>query len=73
MDELIKAIIEAAIEQQRDMQKTGSTNPNRQSGMDSKKDEAKRIAESNRLLYEAHIQAGFTSEEALALTVTTIQ
>lgn len=31
--------------------------------------EAAEIAKMNRILYEAHIEAGFTSEEALALVV----
>lgn len=30
------------------------------------------IAKMNRILYEMHINAGFTKEEALALTVATI-
>lgn len=34
--------------------------------------ELKDIAKLNRKLYEAHIQEGFTSEEALALTVAVI-
>ena len=33
------------------------------------KKEAAEIAQLNRILYEAHIEAGFTSEEALALVV----
>lgn len=33
------------------------------------KKEATEIAQLNRILYEAHIEAGFTSEEALALVV----
>lgn len=36
------------------------------------KKEAAHIAEMNRILYEAHIEAGFTKNEALALTRTTI-
>jgi hypothetical protein len=36
------------------------------------KKEAEHIAELNKILYEAHICAGFTGEEALALTVATI-
>lgn len=39
----------------------------------SSHDEAAEIAHLNRILYEAHIKEGFTSEEALALTVATIQ
>lgn len=37
------------------------------------KKEAEEIAELNKILYEAHICAGFTSAEALALTVATIK
>lgn len=33
------------------------------------KKEAAEIAQLNKILYEAHIEAGFTSEEALALVV----
>lgn len=36
------------------------------------KEEATYLAETNRILYEAHICAGFTGAEALALTVATI-
>lgn len=36
-------------------------------------DEMAKIAHLNRMLYEAHIKEGFTSEEALALTVAVIQ
>lgn len=35
----------------------------------SAKKEAAEIARLNKILYEAHIEAGFTSEEALALVV----
>ena len=37
------------------------------------KKEAAEIAHLNRILYEAHLKAGFTNEEALALTVATIK
>ena len=37
------------------------------------KEEAAHIAEMNRILYEAHICAGFTGSEALALTVAVIK
>ena len=37
------------------------------------KEEAKEIAELNKILYEAHIEVGFTSEEALALTMAVIR
>ena len=36
------------------------------------KEEAKKIAQTNKILYEAHIDAGFTKNEALALTRTVI-
>lgn len=36
-------------------------------------DEMAEIAHLNRMLYEAHIKEGFTSEEAFALTVAVIQ
>ena len=36
------------------------------------KKEAAEVAQLNKILYEAHVCAGFTSEEALALTVATI-
>lgn len=36
------------------------------------KKEADEIAQLNKILYEAHVCAGFTGEEALALTVATI-
>lgn len=36
------------------------------------KEEISEIAQMNRIIYEAHINAGFTSEEALALTIATI-
>lgn len=37
--------------------------------MKDAKEEAAEIAELNRILYEAHINAGFTTEEALAMTI----
>lgn len=37
------------------------------------KEEAKEIAELNKILYEAHIEVGFTSEEALELTMAVIR
>lgn len=37
------------------------------------KEEAQEIAELNKILYEAHIKAGFTSEEALALVTAMIK
>ena len=35
-------------------------------------DEAAKIAKLNRILYEAHIKYGFTSEQALAMTIATL-
>lgn len=42
-------------------------------GEDKISKDAQEIAHLNKLLYEAHIKEGFTSEEALALTVASIQ
>ena len=39
---------------------------------DSIEKEAQELAHANRVLYEAHIKEGFTSEEALALVVATL-
>lgn len=36
------------------------------------KKEAAEIAQLNRILYEAHIEAGFTSEEAISLVTATL-
>lgn len=37
------------------------------------KEAAEEIAILNQIMYQAHINAGFTKEEALALTVATIE
>ena len=37
------------------------------------KEDAKCIAKMNRILYEAHLEVGFTKNEALALTRTVIE
>lgn len=34
--------------------------------------EAQELAHANKILYDAHIKEGFTSEEALALVVATL-
>ena len=36
------------------------------------KKEAQELAHANKILYDAHIKEGFTSEEALALVVATL-
>ena len=50
---------------------TGEPEPKNDFFAEAKK-EAAEVAQLNKILYEAHVCAGFTSEEALALTVATI-
>ena len=74
MEELVKILVEAVekgrvhVVQVNDESKTDDE----PDSMAKAKKEAAEIAELNKILYEAHIYAGFTSEEALALTVAAI-
>lgn len=67
MDELLKMLIEAA-------EKEGKVHVikktvNKDNSIEK---EAQELAHANKILYDAHIKEGFTSEEALALVVATL-
>lgn len=67
MDELLKMLIEAA-------EKEGKVHVikktvNKDNSIEK---EAQELAHTNKILYDAHIKEGFTSEEALALVVATL-
>ena len=69
MDEFLKMLFEAAKEGKVQVIQIG-TEPKTKEPVDiyaEAKKEAAEIAELNRILYEAHINAGFTGAEALAL------
>lgn len=78
MDEFMKMLLEKAIKEGKvhvvqmgeepKCKCTGESEPKNDFFASAKK-EAAEIAQLNRILYEAHIEAGFTSEEALALVV----
>lgn len=67
MDELLKMLIEAA-------EKEGKVHVIKKTvnKEDSIEKEAQELAHTNKILYDAHIKEGFTSEEALALVVATL-
>lgn len=67
MDELLKMLIEAA-------EKEGKVHVikktvNKDNSIEK---EVQELAHANKILYDAHIKEGFTSEEALALVVATL-
>ena len=62
MDELLKMLIEAA-------EKEGKVHVIKDNSIEK---EAQELAHANKILYDAHIKEGFTSEEALALVVATL-
>ncbi len=67
MDELLKMLIEAA-------EKEGKVHVikktvNKDNSIEK---DAQELAHTNKILYDAHIKEGFTSEEALALVVATL-
>ena len=74
MDELMKMLIETAMKEkvrhQTEPKKTAE--PKKTDLIAEAKQEAMKMAQLNRILYEAHINAGFTKEEALALTIAQI-
>lgn len=67
MDELFKMLLEAA-------EKEGKVHVVKKTvnKEDSIIKDAQELAHANKVLYEAHIEEGFTSEEALALVVATL-
>lgn len=67
MDELLKMLLEAA-------EKEGKVHVVKKTvnKEDSIEKEAQELAHTNKILYDAHIKEGFTSEEALALVVATL-
>ena len=71
MDELLKMLIEAAEKEGKVhvIKKTVNKAVNKD---DSIEKEAQELAHANKILYDAHIKEGFTSEEALALVVATL-
>lgn len=72
MNDLIKDLIEKAKAEGAEIHvvKTGSE-PIKDE-FEKAKEEAKEIAKLNKILFDAHICAGFTSEEALEIVVATI-
>ena len=67
MEELLKMLLEAA-------EKEGKVHVVKKTvnKEDSIEKEAQELAHANKILYDAHIKEGFTSEEALALVVATL-
>lgn len=67
MDELLKMLIEAA-------EKDGKVHVVKKSvnKEDSISKDAQELAHANKILYDAHIKEGFTSAEALALVLATL-
>ena len=67
MDELLKMLLEAA-------EKEGKVHVVKKTvnKEDSIEKEPQELAHTNKILYDAHIKEGFTSEEALALVVATL-
>jgi hypothetical protein len=59
MDEMMKAIIQAAMVDA--MSKTGAKKE------PDELQEAKKLAKTNKILFDAHIEAGFTAEQATAI------
>ena len=62
MEELFEAVLKVAMADAMKNKAKG----NQQNDMTS---EAKKIAEANKNLYDAHIAAGFTEEQTLAIVV----
>ena len=72
MDGFIKMLLEKAVKEGKVHVVQVDNEPKKDAKPDfiaEAKKEADEIAQLNRILYEAHIKAGFTSEEALALVV----
>ena len=75
MDEVLKKIFKALEDGDAEVKvikiekPDGTGEPKPVDKMEDAKKEAAEIAELNRILYEAHINAGFTTEEALAMTI----
>lgn len=63
MDEFLKMLLEAA-------EKDGKVHVVKKEDSISK--DAQELAHANKILYDAHIKEGFTSAEALALVVATL-
>lgn len=75
MDEFLKMLLEKAVKEGKVHVVQVGDEPKKNTETDSlveAKKEAAELAKLNRILYEAHVCEGFTSEEALALTVATI-
>ena len=64
MDEFLKMLIEVV-----EKNKSNTINMNKNNFMSRGPPE---IAHANKILYDAHIHEGFTSEEALALVIATL-
>ena len=72
MDKLLKDLLEKAAKEGKVHVIQMNEEPDDTDIYAEAKQEAEHIAELNKILYEAHICAGFTGAEALALTVATI-
>lgn len=68
MDELLKMLLEAAEKEG----KIHVVKKNLNNKEDSIIKDAQELAHANKILYDAHIKEGFTSAEALALVVATL-
>lgn len=72
MDEFIKAMIEASIEQRKQMEKKSSTHTVNFS-IDKDKlieKEAKEIAKITKTLFDEHVKAGFTEYQAIQIVTS---
>lgn len=72
MDEFMKMLLEKVVKEGKVHVVQIGDEPKKDAKSDffaEVKKEAAELAQLNRILYEAHIEAGFTSEEALALVV----
>ncbi len=69
MDDFIEMMLKAAI---KDAEKRSNLSSDSESDDEEFAYHAKKIAKANKVLFDAHIAAGFNEEQALKLVVTAI-
>nr|WP_308742078.1 hypothetical protein [uncultured Anaerocolumna sp.] len=72
MDEFIKAMIEASIEQRKQMEKKGSTHTLNCSFDKDKviEKEVKELAKTTKMLFDEHVKIGFTENQAMQIVTS---
>ena len=70
MDDFIEMMLKAAI---KDAEKRSKQSSDSESDDEVFAYHAKRIAKANKVLFDAHVAAGFNEEQALKLVVTAIK